>query len=56
MVDKAELFYMRIGTLRLRQRWLDREISASLTAAVSLGIAMGGFVAGVLCSRALGSC
>ncbi|KAK5658699.1 hypothetical protein OQA88_1508 [Cercophora sp. LCS_1] len=52
VVDGAEeLFYMRLGVLRLRQRWIDREVSSSLTVAVALGIAAGGFVAGVLVSR-----
>ena len=48
MVEVAELFYLRIGTLRLRQRWIDREVSPSLTAGVALGIAAGGFVLGYL--------
>jgi len=51
VVDKKELFFMRIGTLRLRQRWIDREISPSLTGAVALGIAIGGFALGVLSTR-----
>jgi len=46
----VELFYMRIGTLSFRQKWLDREISPSLTATLAIGIAAGGFVLGWLAS------
>lgn len=49
----VEMFYMRIGTFRLRQNWLDREVSPSLTAAVAFGIAAAGFAAGLLTSRLL---
>lgn len=48
-----ELFFMRIGTLRLRQRWLDREVSPSLTGAAVVGIAAAGLVAGFMASRVL---
>jgi len=43
---------MKIGVLRLRQRWIDREVSPSLTAAVAVGLVGCGFVLGVLASRA----
>jgi len=42
---------MRIGTLRFRQRWLDREVSESLTNAVAMGLVGGGFLLGILASR-----
>lgn len=48
-----EMFFMRLGVLRLRQRWIEREVSKSLTGTVVMGIAMGGFVLGVLASRFL---
>jgi hypothetical protein len=53
VVEKAEIFYMRIGTLKLRQRWIDREVSPSLTLLVGLGIAAGGFFVGFWTSRVL---
>ncbi|KAL1862521.1 hypothetical protein VTK73DRAFT_6754 [Phialemonium thermophilum] len=52
---KEELFYLRLGTLRLRQRWIDREVSESLTAMVAFGMALGGFVLGFVTSRVLDS-
>ena len=48
VVERAEMFYMRIGSFRLRQRWIDREISQSLTATAAFSIAVGGFVVGFL--------
>ncbi len=42
---------MRIGTLSFRQRWIDREVSPSLTAVAVLLIALGGFIAGVVVGR-----
>jgi len=44
---------MRLGVLRLRQRWVDREVSPSLTRAVMAALVGGGFVAGFVCSRML---
>ncbi|KAK3900308.1 hypothetical protein C8A05DRAFT_36072, partial [Staphylotrichum tortipilum] len=38
----AELFYMRIGRFSLRQRWIDRETSASLTGVVVMVVALVG--------------
>jgi hypothetical protein len=55
VVEKAEIFYMRIGTLRLRQRWIDQEVSPSLTLVVGLGIAAGGFLVGFWTSKLLGT-
>ncbi len=49
------MFYVRLGILRLRQRWIDREVSPSLTAAAAFAIAAGGFVIGFLTSRCLDS-
>jgi hypothetical protein len=47
VVDEyAELFYMRVGRFSFRQRWIDREVSPSLTAVAVLLIAFGGFVLG----------
>jgi hypothetical protein len=37
---------MRVGRLSFRQRWIDREVSPSLTAVAVLLIALGGFVLG----------
>ncbi|KAK1776167.1 hypothetical protein QBC45DRAFT_381802 [Copromyces sp. CBS 386.78] len=49
-VTVNELFYLRLGTLRFRQRWLDRDVSPSLTAAVALLIGFVGFLCGVAVS------
>lgn len=46
---------MRVGRFRLRQRWLDREVCPSLTAAVAVGIAAGGFVLGFLLASSTSS-
>jgi hypothetical protein len=52
VVDEyAELFYMRLGRLNFRQRWIDREVSPSLTAVVALLIALGGFLLGFVVGR-----
>ncbi|KAK4148533.1 hypothetical protein C8A00DRAFT_19649, partial [Chaetomidium leptoderma] len=52
VVDEyAELFYMRVGRFSFRQRWVDREVSPSLTAAAVLLIALGGFVLGFVAGR-----
>ncbi|KAK1597919.1 uncharacterized protein LY79DRAFT_666267 [Colletotrichum navitas] len=53
-VDVEEIFHMRIGRFRFRQRWIEREVSESLTAAVAFCIAVGGFVAGLAASQCLG--
>lgn len=42
---------MRIGRFSLRQRWVDREVSPSLTAVAALLIALGGFALGVAVGR-----
>jgi hypothetical protein len=44
---------MRLGVLKLRQRWIDHEVSPSLTGALMAALVGGGFVAGFLCSRVL---
>lgn len=46
-----ELFFMRLGTIRFRQNWLQREVSGSLTASVMLVIGVAGFVIGIVSSR-----
>ncbi|KAK4242378.1 hypothetical protein C8A03DRAFT_11431, partial [Achaetomium macrosporum] len=51
--EYAELFYMRLGRFSLRRRWIDREVSPSLTAAVALLIALGGFVLGFVAAKVL---
>ncbi|GKT40088.1 uncharacterized protein ColSpa_00269 [Colletotrichum spaethianum] len=53
-VDVEEMFHLRVGKFSFRQRWIDREVSSSLTAAVGFCIAAGGFVAGFAASRWLG--
>ncbi|KAK2010164.1 hypothetical protein LZ32DRAFT_387859 [Colletotrichum eremochloae] len=53
-VDVEEIFHMRIGRFRFRQRWIEREVSESLTMAVGFCIAVGGFVAGLAASNWLG--
>ncbi|KAH7133669.1 hypothetical protein EDB81DRAFT_762951 [Dactylonectria macrodidyma] len=54
-VSVEELFFMRLGTLRLRQHWLAREVSASLTASVMLAIGVAGFLLGFVSSRLIDS-
>ncbi|KAK4161975.1 hypothetical protein QBC43DRAFT_216548, partial [Cladorrhinum sp. PSN259] len=49
--ERSELFYMRIGELRFRQAWIEREVSRSLTLAVMLAIGLAGFLVGVGVSR-----
>ncbi|KAM7209317.1 hypothetical protein V8F20_000367 [Naviculisporaceae sp. PSN 640] len=39
---------MRIGKFSLRQRWIDREVSPSLTFAVASLISISGFILGLL--------
>lgn len=51
VVECEEIFFMRIGVLRLRQRWVWGEVSPSLTAAVAGVLLGGGFVLGVLVGR-----
>lgn len=51
VVECDEIFFMRIGVLRLRQRWVGRGVSPSLTAAVAGVLVGGGFVVGVLAGR-----
>ncbi|SPN97154.1 uncharacterized protein DNG_00670 [Cephalotrichum gorgonifer] len=46
-----ELFRMKIGKLRLRQKWIEREVSPSLTAAAVCAIALAGFLVGVSATR-----
>jgi hypothetical protein len=43
---------MRVGRLSFRQRWIDPEVSPSLTAVAVLLIAFGGFVLGFVAGRA----
>lgn len=48
----GELFHVHVGTLQLRQRWAEREVSKSLTATVLFGIILASFLAGILATRA----
>ncbi|OHE91818.1 hypothetical protein CORC01_12892 [Colletotrichum orchidophilum] len=50
-VDVKEMFHMRLGKFSFRQRWIDREVSESLTLAIGVSLAMGGFVAGFAASK-----
>lgn len=43
---------MHVGTLQLRQKWAEREVSRSLTAVVVCAIVVAAFLAGVLATRA----
>lgn len=54
-VSVEELFFMRLGTLKFRQNWLDREVSPSLTRAVMFGIGLVGFLSGFVACRLLDS-
>lgn len=48
---REEIFHMRIGKFSFRQRWIDRQVSPSLTYAVATCIALAGFVLGVMAGR-----
>ena len=48
---RTELFFMRVGTLRLSQRWSEKQVSPELTAVAVLGILLAGFVAGFVAAR-----
>lgn len=48
-----ELFYMRLGRMKLSRRWDERSVSARLTALVVMGIASVGFAGGLLVGRVL---
>ncbi|KXH49351.1 hypothetical protein CSAL01_13752 [Colletotrichum salicis] len=50
-VDVKEMFHMRLGKFSFRQRWIDREVSESLTVAIGVSLVLGGFVAGFAASR-----
>ncbi|KAJ2903317.1 hypothetical protein MKZ38_010068 [Zalerion maritima] len=50
-MDKEELFHMRLGRLKLRQKWIDREISSSLTLSVMIGLVVLGFISGFLTAK-----
>ncbi|KAI5466754.1 hypothetical protein BGZ63DRAFT_430125 [Mariannaea sp. PMI_226] len=50
-VSVEELFFMRLGTMKFRQKWLQREVSASLTVSVMLVIGAAGFILGFASSR-----
>lgn len=49
--EKLEMFYMRVGKFRFRQAWIEREVSPSLTFAVAVLIALGGFLLGFGAAR-----
>ncbi|KAJ0311954.1 hypothetical protein COL516b_001017 [Colletotrichum fioriniae] len=50
-VDVKEMFHMRLGKFSFRQRWIDREVSESLTVAIGVSLVVGGFVTGFAASR-----
>jgi len=45
--------YIRMGTFSFRQKWLDREVSQSLTGVVVLGVLAMGMVVGFVCGWAI---
>ncbi|KAM5383698.1 hypothetical protein ACJZ2D_001935 [Fusarium nematophilum] len=50
-----ELFFLRLGTMRFRQKWLDGEVSPSLTASLMLVIGVAGFAIGFLSCKLMDS-
>ncbi|TLS24743.1 hypothetical protein PpBr36_08957 [Pyricularia pennisetigena] len=48
----TELYHMRIGRLRLGRRWIERDVSASLTATAVAAVAAAGFALGLLVAAA----
>jgi uncharacterized membrane protein (Fun14 family) len=44
--------YIRMGTFSFRQKWLDREVSQSLTGVVVLSVLAMGMVVGFVCGWA----
>jgi hypothetical protein len=52
VTEVFDVCYIRMGTFSFRQKWIEREISESLTAAVALGILSLGIVVGFICGWA----
>ncbi|KAK4181678.1 hypothetical protein QBC36DRAFT_174585, partial [Triangularia setosa] len=48
---RKEMFYMRIGQMSFRQKWVEREVSSSLTLAVCLLILVLGMVIGFVVGK-----
>ncbi|KAL3428023.1 hypothetical protein PVAG01_01532 [Phlyctema vagabunda] len=49
VVDLVDICYIRLGTFSFRQKWLQREVSSSLTFTVALALAGSGLLVGFLC-------
>ena len=52
VTEVFDVCYIRVGTFSFRQKWIEREISESLTAAVALAILSLGIVVGFICGWA----
>lgn len=49
VTEVFDMCYIRMGTFSFRQKWLDREVSQSLTGVVVLGVLGIGMVVGFVC-------
>jgi hypothetical protein len=53
VIEVFDVCYIRMGTFSFRQRWIQREVSDSLTAVVALGILGLGIAVGFVCGWAM---
>jgi len=49
VIEVFDVCYIRMGTFSFRQKWIEREVSESLTVVVALGILGLGTVVGFVC-------
>jgi hypothetical protein len=52
VTEVFDVCYIRMGTFSFRQKWIEREISESLTAVVGLGVLGVGIIVGFVCGWA----
>jgi hypothetical protein len=49
VTEVFDVCYIRMGTFSFRQKWIQREVSESLTAVVAFGVLGLGIVVGFVC-------
>jgi hypothetical protein len=52
VTEVFDVCYIRMGTFSFRQKWIEREVSDSLTAVVALGVLGLGIIVGFICGWA----
>ena len=52
VTEVFDVCYIRMGTFSFRQKWIEREVSDSLTIVVALGILGLGIIVGFVCGWA----